>query len=80
MVLCTRVKYTNQLDCNKLLRLLKYLVGTQEYFLTLNSNKKSCLKWYIDAASAVNLGFKFHTGAILKIGKEQPYPCHERKK
>ena len=36
-VLCTRVKQTNRVYWNKLLRLMKYIVGTQELCLTLNA-------------------------------------------
>ena len=68
-VLCTRVKYPNQGDWNKLLRLMKYLVGTQEFCLTLNSDKTSCLKFYVDVAFVVHSDFKSHTGATFTILK-----------
>ena len=48
---------------------MKYLVGTQELCFTLKAEKRSCLKWYVDAAFTVHLDFKLHTGATLKIGK-----------
>ena len=40
---------------------MKYLVGTQELCIKLNPDNFFCLKWYVDVASAVNLGFKLHT-------------------
>ena len=39
-VLFNRVKHTNKGYLNKLLRLMKYLVGTQQLCLTLKSYKK----------------------------------------
>ena len=55
--LCPRAKQTNQGDWNKLLRLMKYLVGTQELCIILKADKKSCLKCYLDAAFVVHFGF-----------------------
>ena len=37
--------------------------------LTLNTDKKSCIKWYLYAAFMVHLDFKFHTGATLTVVK-----------
>ena len=39
-VLCTREKQPNQGYLNKLPRMMKYLVGTQELCLTLKLDKK----------------------------------------
>ena len=68
-VLSTIVKQPNQGDWNKLLRLIKYLVGTQELFPTLKSDKTGFLEWYVYVAYAVHSGLKFHTGSVLTIGK-----------
>ena len=38
-------------------------------FSYIKFRKKSCLKYYVEAAFAVNLDFKFHTGATFKMGK-----------
>ena len=68
-VLCTRVKHPNQGDWKKILRLMKYLVGTQELCFTLKADKTTCLKWYVDVAFAVHYSFKLYTGATLTMGK-----------
>ena len=58
---------------------MKYLVGTQEFFLELKSHKTSCLKWYVDTAFSVHSDFESHTGATLTTVKKQSYLCHEKK-
>ena len=57
-LLCTRAKQPNKVYWNKLLRLMKYLVGTREFWSTLKSDKTSCLKLYVDAEFVVHLYFK----------------------
>ena len=48
---------------------MKYIVGTQESCLTLKVEKKSRLKWYLDAALMVHSYFKTYTGATTTMGK-----------
>ena len=68
-VLCTRVKQPNQRDWNKLTRIMKDLLGTQELCIELKSDKTSCLKCYVDAAFVVHSYFNFHTRTTLTMGK-----------
>ena len=69
VVLCTRLKQSNQGDWSKLLRLVKYPVGTQELCLTLKADKTSCLKLFLDTAFTVHSSFKLHTRETLTMEK-----------
>ena len=68
--LCTRTKSPNEGDWNKLLKLMKYLNGTQELVLTLKADNLNNIKWYVDAAFAVHPDFRSHTGMVMSMGKE----------
>jgi hypothetical protein len=69
LVLCTRVKDPNQADWAKLIRMMKYLYGTQDERLTLRVDDLRVVKWYVDASFAVHPDFKSHTGAVMMMGK-----------
>ena len=66
------VKQPDNDDWLKLQRLIEYLYGTKNLFLTLEANNTNILKWYVDAAYAVHPGMKSHTGATLKMGQGHP--------
>ena len=68
-LLTTRVRQPNENDWQKLLRLMKYLNGTQEKVLTLKIDSINIIKWYVDASFAMHDDFKSHTGAIMSMGK-----------
>jgi hypothetical protein len=68
-VLCTRVKDPNQADWLKLVRLMKYLNGTQDMKLTLAADNLRSIKWYVDASFAVHPDFKSHTGGTMTFGR-----------
>ena len=63
-----------------MLRLMKYIVGTQELCLTLKSEKTSCLKCYAHTAFAVYQDCKQYTGATLTIGKGKIVSLSRKKK
>ena len=67
--LCTRVKEPDEGDWEKLIRLLRYLNGTEEAKLILSAENLSVIKWYVDAAFAVHTDFKSHTGAVMTFGQ-----------
>jgi hypothetical protein len=69
LVLCTRVKDPNQADWEKLMRVMKYLNGTRNEYLTLSADDLRVVKWYVDASFAVHPDFKSHTGAVMTLGK-----------
>ena len=52
--LCTRVQKPTEEDWYKLIRLMKYLYGTQEHCLILKAENLTVVKWYADAAFAVH--------------------------
>jgi hypothetical protein len=62
-----RVKDPNEADWGKLDRMMKYLNGTKEIWLTLNAGNLHCIKWYVDASFAVHADFKSHTGATMSF-------------
>jgi hypothetical protein len=69
LVLCTRVKDLNQTDWEKLMRVMKYLNGTRNEYLTLSADNLRVVKWYVDASFATHPDFKSHTGAVMMLGK-----------
>jgi hypothetical protein len=69
LVLCTRVKDPNQADWEKLMRVMKYLNGTRNEYLTLSVDDLRVVRWYVVASFAVHPDFKSHTGAVMMLGK-----------
>jgi hypothetical protein len=69
LVLCTRVKDPNQADWEKLMRVMKYLNGTRNEYLTLSADDLRVVKCYVDASFAVHPDFKSHTGAMMTLGR-----------
>jgi hypothetical protein len=67
--LCTRVKDPNQADWEKLMRVMKYLNGTKNEYLTLSADDLRVVKWYVGASFAVHPDFKSHTRAVMILGK-----------
>ena len=57
-VLTTRVKGPTDGDWEKLIRLMKYLNGTQDMVLTLAANDLHVVKWNVDMLYAVHPNFK----------------------
>ena len=68
-VLATRVREPNQEDWDKLIRLMKFLNGTQNDVLTLSVEDLRVVKWYVNAAFAVHPDFRNHTGALMTLRK-----------
>ena len=68
-VLATRVREPNESDWQKLLRLMKYMNGSQKKHLTLSIDDMKSIKWYVDASFAVHPDFKSHTGAVMMMGE-----------
>ena len=78
-LLCTRTKELNVSDWNKLIRMMKYLNGTQDMKLTLSSDNLQSIKWYVDASFTVHPDFRsqtrgtmtFRKGAVQSLSKKQ---------
>jgi hypothetical protein len=69
LVLRTRVRDPNQVDWEKLMRVMKYLNGTKGENLTLSADNLRVVKWYVDTSFAVHPDFKSHTSAMMMLGK-----------
>ncbi len=67
--LCTHVKSPKESDWHKLTHLFKYLNGTRKKTLTLSAENLHVIKWFVDAAFAVHLDFKSHTGGTMTFGQ-----------
>ena len=68
-VLSTRVVDPNESDWVKLVRLMKYLNGRKNKFLTLSIEELGVIKWHVDASFAVHTDFRSHTGAVMTMGE-----------
>ena len=67
--LSTRVREPDEDDWSKLIRMMRYLNGTRDLFLTLRADDMNVLKWYSDASFAVHNNMRSHTGGMLTMGK-----------
>ena len=67
--LSTRVSKPDQDDWTKLTRMMRYLKGTEELFLTLSSDCTNVLEWHVDVSYAVHQDCKSHTGGNFSMGE-----------
>ena len=63
----TRVKETDEDEDKKIGRILKYISGTRDLVHTLVSDGTGTIKWWVDAAFAVNHDNKSHTGGMVSM-------------
>ena len=78
--LCTRVKAPDTDDLKKLERVIKYIRGTKGIPLTLELEKDSGIKWWVDAAYAVHPDMRSHTGQIMSMGRGALYSSSGKQK
>jgi hypothetical protein len=78
--LTTRVKNPDIDDWKKLIRLIKYLRGTNQYKLTLEGDDTHVIKWWVDAAFAVHGDMRSQTGMTMSLGKGSVYASSVRQK
>jgi hypothetical protein len=78
--LCTRVKQPDTDDYKKLRRMIQYLRLTRNWFLTLEADNLSVVKWWVDALYAVHADMRSHTGASMSLGKGAIYGTSMRQK
>ena len=71
--LTTRVIYPDEDDDKKLSRILKYLSGTRDLVLTLESDGTGKVKRWVDAAFTVNHDMKRYTGGLMTMGRGALY-------
>jgi hypothetical protein len=67
--LCTRVSCSTNQDWAKLRRVLEYLQGTLDEFLTLGADDIGMMKTWVDASYAVHKDMKSHTGGVVSFGR-----------
>ena len=78
--LTTLLRYPNEDDNKKLGRIIRYLRGTRELVITLESEDTGTVKWWVDAAFAVYHGMKSHTSGIMSMGRGALYSASNKKK
>ena len=67
--LCTGVKYTENDDWKKLIRVMRYILSAIELPLILGIYDRNTLHWYIDATFGVHPDMNSHTGMTTNMGK-----------
>lgn len=78
--LTTRVKEPDTDDYKKLMRVMKYLRGTKQLHLTLESKNVCDVKWWVDASFATHPDMRSHTGGVMSLGKGAVYGQSTRQK
>lgn len=78
--LATRVQQPTVQDFGKLGRLLKYVNGTRDLWLTLEAEEGWGLFAYIDASYGVHQDGKSHTGVCMLLGKGAFYVQSSKQK
>ena len=53
-VFSTMVRLPNEIDCQKLVGMIKYLYGTKVKYGTLSYDYLKVIKWYVDASFVVH--------------------------
>lgn len=66
-VLVGRVREINQSDCEKGRRLVRYFSCTKDLHLVLHYDGLKICNWCVDAAFAVHLDFKSHSGGLVMM-------------
>ena len=67
--LTTRVICPDENDCNKLLRIMRYLQGTKEVPLILSAVSTNIVKWWVDGSYGINPDDRSQTGGTASLGK-----------
>ena len=67
--LTTRVCQPDRDDYGKLGRLIKYLRGSKDLYLTLRADNLHSIRWWVDASFAVHRDMRSHTGSVMTMGK-----------
>ena len=67
--LTTRVICPDEDDCNKLLRMMRYLRGTKELPLILSADSTNIVKWWVDGSYGIHPDSRSQTGGTASLGK-----------
>ena len=76
----TRVKEPNETDWKILVRIIKYLNGTNKKYLTMSDDDLKVNIWYVDASFAVQPDFNIHTGAIVTMAQGAMQSLYRKQK
>jgi hypothetical protein len=66
--LATRVQNPDKCDWGKLIKIIDFLKATIDVIPYMTIDDTKSIKWYVDAAFAVQKDFKSHTGAVMSMG------------
>ena len=75
-----RFSQTDVDDEKKLVQLLRYLQGSRDLVLVLDSNGSRVIKCWVDAAFAVHHDIRFNTGGTVLLGKGVIYSTTKKQK
>ena len=78
--LTTRVKEPDVDDYKYLMQAIRYLWGTKDLCLTLQSTNVCDIKWWVDASFAVHPDMRSHTGGVMSLGKGAVFGQSTRQK
>ena len=78
--LTTRVREPDEDDNKKISRILKYISGTRDLVLTLESDGTGRVKWWVDEAFTVHHDTKSHTGGMMSMGRGAVYSASNKQK
>ena len=78
--LTTRTQAPNELDWTKLTRVYKYLNGTRDLGIVLQSINRLVVSAWIDASFGVHPEMKSHTGSVISLGKGPIYVKSSKQK
>jgi hypothetical protein len=67
--LCTRVSKSTKQDREKLRRVLEYIHGSMDCDYTLGADNMDKMMTLVDAAFAMHLDMKSHTGGVISFGR-----------
>ena len=79
-LLTTRVRYPNEDNDNKLGLILKYLSGTRDLVLTLESDGTGTVKYWLGAAFTVHHDMKSPTGGMMSMERGDLYYASNKQK
>ena len=78
--LVTRVREPYEDDGKKLSGILKYISGTRNIVLTLESDITGTVKWWLYVAFMVHHAMESHTGGMISMGRGALYSASIKKK
>ena len=62
------------------MRVLEYLKGTPEEFLTLSMKDTKMIKWWVDVSYAVHGNMRSHTWGVMPMWKGALYYTYHKQK